>query len=216
MEQALLISNGLLWVAVIVLALVVLALLRQIGVLQQRVAPAGALSLARGVRVGEAAPQLALLDLEGRALALGGAAAEGHSTLLFFLAPGCPVCAALVPVLRAMRASEGRWLRIVLASDGDDPAAHRAYAREQHLEAFPYVLSTPLGLAFQVGKLPYAVLIDATGVVRAHGLVNSREHLESLFEAQERGVASIQEHVRREQARAPADLGQGVEEAAGR
>jgi len=207
MEQALLISNLLLWVALIGLALVVLALLRQIGVLQQRVAPAGALSLARGVRVGELAPALALVDLEGRPLTLAGDAAEGRSTLLFFLAPGCPVCAALVPVLRAMHASEARWLRIVLASDGDDLAAHRAYTREQRLETLPYVLSTALGLAFQVGKLPYAVLIDAAGVVRAHGLVNSREHLESLFEAQERGVASIQEHVRRAQERAAAGLG---------
>jgi methylamine dehydrogenase accessory protein MauD len=44
-----------------------------------------------------------------------------------------------------------------------------------------------------VGKLPYAVLVDADGVVRAKGLVNTREHLESLFEAKERGVGSLQE-----------------------
>jgi hypothetical protein len=31
--------------------------------------------------------------------------------------------------------------------------------------------------------------------VRAKGLVNTREHLESLFEAKERGVASLQEFV---------------------
>jgi methylamine dehydrogenase accessory protein MauD len=41
-------------------------------------------------------------------------------------------------------------------------------------------------LAYQVGKLPYAVLIDASGVIRAKGLVNTREHVESLFEAMER------------------------------
>jgi hypothetical protein len=33
--------------------------------------------------------------------------------------------------------------------------------------------------------------------VRAKGLVNTREHLESLFEAMERGIASIQDFVRR-------------------
>jgi hypothetical protein len=32
--------------------------------------------------------------------------------------------------------------------------------------------------------------------VRAKGLVNTREHLESLFEAKERGVVSIQEFLR--------------------
>jgi methylamine dehydrogenase accessory protein MauD len=49
-----------------------------------------------------------------------------------------------------------------------------------------------------VAKLPYAVLIDEAGIVRAKGLVNTREHLESLFEAKERGVGSIQEFVERE------------------
>jgi methylamine dehydrogenase accessory protein MauD len=58
------------------------------------------------------------------------------------------------------------------------------------------VLSAPLGLAYEVAKLPYAVLIDGTGVVRAKGLVNTREHLESLFEAQERGIATIQDWAR--------------------
>jgi hypothetical protein len=41
--DALLISNAVLWCVVIVLALVVLALARQVGVLHERGAPAGAL-----------------------------------------------------------------------------------------------------------------------------------------------------------------------------
>jgi len=35
-------------------------------------------------------------------------------------------------------------------------------------------------------------------VIRARGLVNTREHLESLFEAMERGVGSVQEYLTRE------------------
>jgi hypothetical protein len=46
-----------------------------------------------------------------------------------------------------------------------------------------------------VEKLPMAALIDSRGVLRAKGLVNSREHLESLFEAHARGVASLQEYL---------------------
>ena len=48
-------------------------------------------------------------------------------------------------------------------------------------------------MKFQISKLPYAVLIDETGVIRAKGLINSREQLESLFTAKELGVASVQE-----------------------
>src|SRR5437867_3169983 len=90
---------------------------------------------------------------------------------------------------------EGDWLGIVLASDGARDG-HEAFVRAERLEAFPYVLSPALGITYQVGKLPYAVLLDASGVVRSGGLVNTREHLESLFEAQERGVASIQDFLR--------------------
>jgi methylamine dehydrogenase accessory protein MauD len=195
MEQALLISNALLWVAVLVLGALVFALVRQIGVLYERVAPAGALVLSGGPKVGEAAPRFALDDLFGRAVALGGEDAEQRQTLLLFVSPTCPVCKTLLPVAKALVASEP-GTRLVFASDG--PAEdHGAFVHKHALDAYPYLVSTELGLAHQVGKLPHAVLWDAHGIVRAKGLVNSREHLESLFEARDRGVASIQEYVAR-------------------
>jgi methylamine dehydrogenase accessory protein MauD len=57
------------------------------------------------------------------------------------------------------------------------------------------VVSPVVGMTYQVGKLPYAVLIDELGIVRAKGLVNSREHLESLLVAKETGYASIQAYL---------------------
>ena len=57
------------------------------------------------------------------------------------------------------------------------------------------VLSPALGLAYQASRLPYAVLIDQRGIVLARGLINSREHLESLFEAKRLGVASVQDYL---------------------
>jgi hypothetical protein len=44
------------------------------------------------------------------------------------------------------------------------------------------------------------VLIDGDGVIRAKGLVNTREHLESLLEAKERGVESVQAYLARARA----------------
>jgi methylamine dehydrogenase accessory protein MauD len=52
-------------------------------------------------------------------------------------------------------------------------------------------------MTFRIGKLPYAVLLDAAGTVRAKGLINNREQLESLFTAEELGVASIQDYLRK-------------------
>lgn len=192
--SALAISNALLWVAVAVLSLVVLALARQLGVLHERITPVGALMLAKGLKVGELAPEVAVADLEGRTLSVGGPRSDGRSLLVMFVSPTCPVCKALLPVLKSSRRSEQGWAEIVLASDGD-LAEQRAFVREQGLEAFPYVVSAPLGISYQVSRLPFAVLVDADGVLRARGIINSREHLESLFEAKRLGVASLQDYL---------------------
>jgi len=183
--DALLVSNVLLWIAVLVLAAVVLALVRQIGVLHERLRPACSAS--------EPAPVVEATDLAGVAHAVGAAAIDGRDTLLFFLSPTCPVCKALLPVLASL-ARDG--LRVLLASDGPRDE-HEAFVLRERI-ALPYLLSAPLGIAYRVGKLPWAVLIDAGGIVRAQGLVNTREHLESLLEAKAQGVASIQEYLARE------------------
>jgi methylamine dehydrogenase accessory protein MauD len=85
---------------------------------------------------------------------------------------------------------------LIFASDGDRGEQER-FARAQRIEDYPLVLSAELGMAFRIGKLPYAVLIDKDGRIRAKGLVNTREHLESILEARELGVASIQDYLRK-------------------
>ncbi len=194
MINTLIISNVILWVLVLVLVAVVFALVRQIGVLYERVAPAGALMAGKGLKTGELAPVFDLQTIQGQAFRLGGPRSDGKSTLLFFLSPTCPVCKTLLPVLQAMRNSEADWLEIVLASDGDEKE-HREWLKKQKLESWPYVLSPQLGMTMQVAKLPFGALIDENGILCARGLVNSREHIESLFEAKAQGVASIQEYM---------------------
>lgn len=191
MIGALIASQILLGVIVLALAVVCFALARQIGVLHERIAPAGALSVNQRLKVGDAAPELALTAIDGRAVAVGDKAA---SQLYFFLSPDCPVCKTLLPILRSIAAAERDWLKVILASDGGGEDKHREFASREKLDEFPYVLSETLGRSFGVSKLPYAVLVDDAGKIASMGLVNSREHLESLFEAKERGVASLQEY----------------------
>ena len=190
---ALAISNIVLWALVLTLAAVVLALVRQLGVLHERIAPAGALMLSQGLAVGEPAPVMQVADLEGAAHQVGAARADGRSTLLLFVSPTCPVCKTLLPAVKSSRRDERSWMDVILASDGDT-AEQREFVRSQGLEGIPYVVSAALGLAYQVSRLPFAALLDERGVLRARGLVNSREHLESLFEAKRLGVASLQEY----------------------
>lgn len=199
MTGILLTSQILIWIAVIALGVLGIALARQVGVLHERIAPAGALSLHQTVNVGDVVNPMQLTALDGATVAIGGTRA-GRSQLLFFVSPDCPVCKSLLPVFKSAAASESDWLDAFLASDGDE-SKQRRMIMQHGLSSIPFVLSESLGRSLGVAKLPYAVLIDETGKVAALGLVNTREHLESLFEAKERGVASIQEYLsRREEA----------------
>ncbi len=186
------ISVVLLWLAVIALGVMLWALSRQVGVLFERVAPMGALVTDAGPAVGEASPVFTLQGIQSETVQLGGT--TERPTLLFFLSPTCPVCKKLLPVLKALLRDESRHLQVVLASDGE-AAEHLRFVQDQGLQAMPYLLSTELGMAYRVSRLPYAVLLDRQGVVAAKGLVNSREQFDSLLNAHDMGTPSIQQYL---------------------
>ena len=194
-DQALVGSIVVLWIIVVILSVVVYALMRQIGVLHERVFPAGALMTIAGPVVGEAVAELDLLAWSGSELHIGGVNTSGISTLILFVSPSCPVCKTLLPYLDSVQREEAKEkpLRIILASDGERKD-HENFVENFSIDTERYVLSQSLGLAFLVEKLPFAALIDEQGILRAKGLVNSREHLESLFEARKMGVSSLQDY----------------------
>ncbi len=195
MTEMLLVSNIVLWILVVVLAIVVLALARQVGILHERVAPAGALQPTEGPKVGELTEPLQLEDLNGNSVTIGGADAGGFVTFILFISPTCPVCKSLVPTAKSLARKESARMRLLFASDGDKREQHVAYAKDLQLDEYPYVLSQSLGMAYHVSKLPFALLIGADGSLQSKGLVNTREHLESLVEAMDSGIATLQEYV---------------------
>lgn len=194
MEQFLIATIVVLWLAVIALGVVVFALARQIGLLHERIHPAGALSMNQKLKAGENAPQLVVRTLGGEMVSIGGE--REKSLLMFFLSPTCPICKTLLPAVKSSAAAERDWLDVLYASDGEGDD-HLEFARVQGVEAGKYAVSELLGRSFGVSKLPYAVLIDGRGRIASMGLVNSREHLESLFNAKEHGVVSIQDFLKK-------------------
>jgi methylamine dehydrogenase accessory protein MauD len=195
MHDALIISQVILWIAVAALSAIVLALIRQIGVLHERIAPMGALTIDKGPRVGDKSPVFELIDLANRPLTIGAPHAGGRSQLLMFVSPTCPVCKKLLPIAKSVAAAESRWLDLIFTSDGE-PSEQNAFIARHQLESYPFVLSSEVGMTYRVAKLPYAVLIDDQGVVRAKGLVNTREHLESIVAAKQMQIASLQEYLK--------------------
>ena len=193
--DAVVVSNVILWIVVIVLGLVVLALARQVGILHERVAPAGALMPTSGPKVGELTEAMSIADINGHTVTVGGPSTDHMNTLIMFISPTCPVCKSLVPTAKSLASSERNRLNLVFASDGDKLERHQAYTKDLNLYKYPYVLSEKLGMSFEVSKLPFAVLIGADGTLQSKGLVNTREHLESLIEAMDTGIATLQDYV---------------------
>ncbi|MFT6286755.1 MAG: methylamine dehydrogenase accessory protein MauD [Halieaceae bacterium] len=190
MDNLLIASNIILWILVLGLAVLVLALTRQIGVLYERVAPAGALMINKKLETGSVAPVVEVQDLNtSRPRTIGKSG--NRAQLLFFMSPDCPVCKSLLPMIKSIQSAESTWLDVILASDGETQA-HKDYIEQQDLSHMTYVSSEILGMQYSVSKLPYAVLIDEKGIIASLGLVNSREHFESLFESMERGIPSLQ------------------------
>lgn len=203
MTSAAWIAISVLWLVVLALAAAVLALARQIGVLHERLQPVGALTLPRSLKVGDPAPQIDVATIAGAPLHIGGAHPQGADTLIVFVAPSCPVCKSLLPALRSIQHREQRPIDLILASDGAR-LEHLDFIATESLRQFPYVLSEALGIAYGAGRLPHAVLVDGAGIVRANGLVNSREHLDSLFEARDLGVATVQDYLQKHEPRSAA------------
>ncbi len=199
MTEALILSNIVLWVVVIILSLLVFALTRQVGILHERVAPAGALQPTNGPKVGELTDAMELRALDGTDISIGGEQSSGLASFVLFISPTCPVCKSLVPTAQSLVKSERDRMQLIFASDGadtgEDVQRHRDYVKSLNIENYPYIISQALGMTYQVSKLPFALLIGADGTLQSKGLVNTREHMESLIESMDSGISTVQEFV---------------------
>lgn len=189
---ALIVSQVISWLLLLATLAALLAV-AQVGVLYERVAPAGALVPRQGPMAGSAAPRLNVRTLDGDDIAIGGTLKPGARRLLFFVSAQCPVCKKLIPFARSFAKAE--QVELVFVGDDSD-AAQRVLVAKAGIERYPFVNDPEIGRAFAVDKLPHAVLLGDDGMIVSRGLVNSREHLESLIVAQETGLASVQDYLR--------------------
>ena len=123
-------SYVLLWAAVVGLSVLVVALLRQVGVLHARLQPLGVHPAGEGPEEGEPAPPLPAIDY-----------AASSATLITFTSPTCAVCEQLAPSLRALE-SQYRDLRLVeIAMDAETSPVFRAFS----VRSTPYLVAVDRG-----------------------------------------------------------------------
>src|SRR5437588_9256283 len=146
-------SYVMLWVLVLALALLVLALARQVGTLHLRLGPRGALEIdGEGPPLGDAPEPLDVSDLDGRPVAVGG---PGAAQLLLFVSPGCPVCHDVMPGVGAAARAGG--LTPLLIADGHAADA-RAMLEDRRINA-PLVPAPELAERYAIPGTPFAVIL---------------------------------------------------------
>lgn len=143
-------SYVLLWLTVVVLGVSLIALLRQIGVLHARLRPMGVHFAGEGPERLAPAPMPQHFHYRESAL-----------TLVAFTSSNCPICATLLPGLRALARTYGE---VAVEEIDHGPATQ------------------PVFDAFGVRSTPYVVAVDRAGIVQSRGVANSLEQIEVMVE----------------------------------
>ena len=187
--QTLVLVNAMLSILLCAAFCVAWRMLLRLRRLFQEIAPVGALTNARGPQPGDVCPGGAFATLDGQSMALAGGAMP---RLLLFVSATCPISRKVIPIARNVCARER--LDFVLAGD-DTAAVQEHFAHQTGTELARFINDPALGRALEVDKLPAAFLLDQQGVLIARGLVNNREHLESLLNAWESGFDTVQAYI---------------------
>jgi thiol-disulfide isomerase/thioredoxin len=163
------ITIGLLF-AVALQAVVLVALMRQVGRLLLRVGPARAGATEGGPKAGDE------LSVPG--------VREGYAAVVVFVAPGCGPCTALTPSLPALQRtySKNRVKVELIAAIVEAPNGQG----DELATRIGSIARTDLEREFKewgVPGTPFGVGIDANGLVRIAGVVNNLDHLEEMVAA---------------------------------
>jgi hypothetical protein len=155
-----------------------LAVMRQIGVLSMRIKPIPALV------DDEAGPTpgtvLADVALEAAANADGLRPFAGARSLLFFVSPTCSLCGSLLKPLAAVQKSYPE-LDVFLAAE-EEPGRAAEYAKRSRTR-LPLFVAPDLFRAWEIEGTPFALIADRERRILRSGVVNTLEQLEVLIES---------------------------------
>lgn len=152
-------------------AVALIALSRQIGLLNTRVRPARALSIDESLASGD------LIRLQQDPWAL----AHENADLIFlgFFSPTCSICATLIDSLQAIDRSSSAD-SVVLVTDASAEQA-RAYLEKRRC-SLPFISDTHAFTANRVEGAPFGIVIDRHLAVVASGVTNTLEQAEWLID----------------------------------
>jgi methylamine dehydrogenase accessory protein MauD len=193
-----------LWIMVVVEGVVLMAVLRQVGLLHLRVGPAAARTMNLGPEIGSRLPELNIADASGLPLDV---TFLGRPHMIIFVSSTCDACADLMPAVRTLVKSEGDRVAVILVAVDHSDEHAEAFSALQGLHEVKFINDPRAPIELGVMSAPYAILADRDGVVRAKGLVNHIEHLDSLMHALAVGHPTMESYLRFERQKGGVDAG---------
>lgn len=175
-----------LWLAINSIALLILAvalyvMLRQIGAMLAVLGPVGPRSHeSEGPRLGE--------SLKPWVSDLHGEAGQALPTLYVFAAVGCPACGAVREAANLIAPHWRRRADIVFVYDTDPGNSYPIHGPAEPVRAWSH---STLRNSMRISMIPFGIMTDLTGVVIDQGLVNRADHLEEMLARGERSPQPV-------------------------
>lgn len=168
------VAYGALWVLVILNTVVLVALVRQVGILL--------------LRVGQVAPARALEGpAEGETLRIPALptpsqpkrATDAFRRLIVFVSIDCGTCQAIVPAVDAVAKTYPEYHPILVA-DAEEQEVRR-WLRDVRARDVPAVALPGILKELEIPGTPFACVVDDSDNVLASGGVNHLDHIETLI-----------------------------------
>lgn len=181
MYTLILISLGVLLVAVLFVGFLLLGALRALGLLGWRLDQLEAITPSRigrsGLKPGAKAPDFILPSVTGEPLSLHDF--SGHKVLLVFVQGGCEPCHLIVPELNRLGAS-GTY-QVMAVHSGKIEAAQE-WAREAGA-LFPVGAQDHWNVSkrYEMYATPFAFLLDEQGLIVSRGIVKNAQHIKFVL-----------------------------------
>lgn len=176
-------SLAALWVLVLVNTIVLVALVRQVGVVLLRVGQVVAPRSSSGPSPGDvlAIPELSRLGSNPLRGAFDRIADDGEHRprVLVFLSPDCGLCHEMVPAANAVAVTYRSRFEVIQVVDLDQDSLLQWVAETKSrtsVIAVPGVLKN-----YDIPGTPFACIVGDGDVIMASGWVNHLEHLEALI-----------------------------------
>jgi methylamine dehydrogenase accessory protein MauD len=184
----LVISSIMVWLAVLLLAFLLLGALRAVDRLRWRMEQLEATTPSRmgrsGLRVGKKAPDFTLPGAISGEVSLQSYA--GRKLFLVFTQAGCGPCQQIVPDLNRLH-DTGKVE--VLAINKGETEGTRKWVAEAQIR-FPVAMQEAFTVSkrYEVFATPFAFLIDEQGVIASRGIVNSKQQIGFVLDGRRDGA----------------------------